>query len=87
VRPADAPEITLRLLPTREPAAAINPVVALRPLRPQPYTAPQRPQVQKPAHPPIGKPVVGKPGSSKPKVDIFDDSAPTSRPKVDAIDD
>ena len=91
VCPSDAPELTLRLPPAADPSSAPNPGIVLRPTRPtasppgrQPVRPTLKPVVGKPV---VGKPVIGKPGTGKPKVEIFDDSAPTSRPKVDAIDD
>jgi serine/threonine-protein kinase len=78
VRPADAPEITLRLSPS----------AGFPGDTPPPSLAPQH-GTHTPTHGTHGaspKPTHSTPGG-QPKVEIFDDSAPTSRPKVDAIDE
>jgi hypothetical protein len=72
VRPADAPEITLRLSP---PAGSSGPT-----------PGPSHTVRSTPTHThPTGK--IAHPVSGQPKVEIFDDASSSQRPKVDAIDD
>ncbi len=67
VRPSDAPELTLRLLPAPEALGAPS-LSAGRLVRPS----------MKPS---------SAPAPSKPKVEIIDDATPSTRPKVEALDD
>jgi hypothetical protein len=68
VRPSDAPEITLRLLPVE----LATPPSTTHPAHPAVRTAGKGP---------------GAATSVKPKVEIIDDAIPSTRPKVDALDD
>ncbi len=72
VRPSDAPELTLRLLPVTEKPSVPVSATARALTRAVLHAAPR----------PSGASTPGKP-----KVEIIDDATPSKRPKVDALDD